>query len=155
MTDSEVSKIGHPDNHYDDEVIEGRIVGEFEGPGGFWTLINEQVWNMYRRQAEEREASTHYIVDADRIEFVRAPESYIPASGGWSTPKGQHYDLGWLDEAYGMEPVQSVSVEFTWDEVSDEAFRLMTGWDKNVLHATRHMDEVPGVDIGRVKWPGK
>lgn len=146
---NEVSKLGQPE----EEPIEGRIVGDYEGPGfNYWDIINEQVRQMFYR------GSYHSFVDGDTI----------IAPGGWSVPKEQEYEYDYFERSPDFEhqwaafdlTTKSVTTEFP--EVSNELFSIMTEIPRidldliGVHVALGQANEdisAPPVDPDKVKWP--
>lgn len=117
-------------------------------PGG-WCVPKEQHYdtgNTYR-------TGRMYVAPVDD------PTDWTEVgSAGVTFERGPSFTEGWWDEVAGFDPgaLRKATVTTTFEDVSNETFRLLSGYDKNVLIAANKLGTkppVPPVDPAHVRWP--
>lgn len=150
---NEVSKIGQPE----EEPIEGRIVGPYEGPmmtDMDWQGLNEEL----NRNRQYYRASRAYVATDGTWQDIGTAGSFTyeyshDPAGGFSTANG------WWDEIQHF--TTPITVETTFENVNPEMFKLLTGYDYEVLRLVQNTPwegsdatpPIPPVDISKVRWP--
>jgi len=117
------------------------------------TLIAPGGWSV----PKEQHYDTGNVYKAGKVYVSTDGTDWEPigTAGGVTYERGPSFTEGWWDEARNLK-MEPVSIDFAWDDVSNETFRLLTGHDKNVVAAALNFARpipVPPVDPDKVKWP--